>query len=768
MTDSTRTGSRGAGSVVGRRWLTAFVTASILAVGMSGLAVGSAAALADEAEIGAREPADDVTPEDQETVTAGDGIVEDGRQDVPAQEERVEAEGVGDGSPDADGAEDPSHPVDDGAADALADDAPAADGTAAGELAGVEAPSVSAVGSPDAGETGGDAGQTLADEETGGDAVAQDVDDEPRVEVWPEALDEFAMAYSGLTITGDGLDPGAEASVFLDDDLVVSLIVAESGELQASYSALLVPGAYVLSVVSGDLQHDHAFTVHPGGFDPQLGLSIADFWGENARISEWEVGRQGFVVEGSGYAPGIAVTVAIGEDVIGEAVVGEYGTFSLAVAAELPVGAHVVTATSVVGDASAEFTVVADDEFYDEEPGDLRAVASWQVVTVSEVAGGLLTVEALGFPGDASLELYLDDELIAAGVTETTGWRYVYAFEELSPGDYTVTWRHAVGSASTTFVVVPDEQGAPPPAGAYAGQADLGGGTSVPLTFDVDGNGVLSNFSAPRTFVCVGYEGIPTDPFEFDWDLPPTPVTVGQPFEIRWGLDADDISYVVYGVIESDGTAHGEARWLIPCHGAIHDHWVAQTDVEGSPTPTPEPTPTPTPTPEPTPTPTPETPSAEDLTDAARGTVSVPAEAPEGTTITVSVGQGLAGTQVWAWLFSSPVLLGSPTVDADGTITLRLPAGVSGEHRIAVYDSAGALIGWGPIAIVAAQDAGADDPDGRGGDDGVPSPTPSDSPPGLAVTGTTPVPPVLALALLAIGAVMWRTVRVRAVEMPRA
>ena len=51
------------------------------------------------------------------------------------------------------------------------------------------------------------------------------------------------------------------------------------------------------------------------------------------------------------------------------------------------------------------------------------------------------------------------------------------------------------------------------------------------------------------------------------------------------------------------------------------------------------------------------------------------------------------------FLFSDPQALGQFTVAADGTITINLPAGVSGQHRIAVYRLDGGLLGWDSITI---------------------------------------------------------------------
>jgi hypothetical protein len=165
---------------------------------------------------------------------------------------------------------------------------------------------------------------------------------------------------------------------------------------------------------------------------------------------------------------------------------------------------------------------------------------------------------------------------------------------------------------------------------------------------------------------------------------------------------------------------------------------------EPAPEPTTEPTTGPTtgpitaPTSEPVPVPgsTPPAPvSSESLTDSARGPVSSPATAAPGGSVTVTVGSGYAGEPVNVWLHSTPTLLASTTVSADGTVRVVIPADTpTGAHRIVIVAEDGTLIGWDNILVSAA--AGAS---GASGD--------------LASTGVNPaVPALVALLLLIAGA----------------
>ncbi|WP_396289473.1 lamin tail domain-containing protein [Curtobacterium sp. KT1] len=161
-----------------------------------------------------------------------------------------------------------------------------------------------------------------------------------------------------------------------------------------------------------------------------------------------------------------------------------------------------------------------------------------------------------------------------------------------------------------------------------------------------------------------------------------------------------------------------------PCEGGGTDPGTEPTPTptpgDGGTAPTPVPTPTPTPgdggtTPAPTPgtggsTPTPSpaapiapvAPSETGLSDTNRGSVSAPSSARAGETITVTVGTQYAGDRLNVWLYSTPTLLGTVPVAADGTVRVTIPADApAGEHRIVVTATDGTALGWTPITITA-------------------------------------------------------------------
>ncbi|RLV54521.1 hypothetical protein D9V41_15875 [Aeromicrobium phragmitis] len=78
-----------------------------------------------------------------------------------------------------------------------------------------------------------------------------------------------------------------------------------------------------------------------------------------------------------------------------------------------------------------------------------------------------------------------------------------------------------------------------------------------------------------------------------------------------------------------------------------------------------------------------------------------------GQEVVITVGADRAGQMVRVVMFSTPRELGFFQVAADGTIRVQIPSDVTpGEHRIAVYDADGNLIGWQDITVVGDAAAG--------------------------------------------------------------
>lgn len=76
-----------------------------------------------------------------------------------------------------------------------------------------------------------------------------------------------------------------------------------------------------------------------------------------------------------------------------------------------------------------------------------------------------------------------------------------------------------------------------------------------------------------------------------------------------------------------------------------------------------------------------------------------------GGVITVSLDGEREGLWVGGILHSEPEFLWWRVV-TDGQVTFAAPVGVWGEHRVALHDATGALIGWAAVSIPAVQGSG--------------------------------------------------------------
>jgi hypothetical protein len=137
------------------------------------------------------------------------------------------------------------------------------------------------------------------------------------------------------------------------------------------------------------------------------------------------------------------------------------------------------------------------------------------------------------------------------------------------------------------------------------------------------------------------------------------------------------------------------------------------------PTATATPKPTATATPKPTSTRTPTNsvkrpltvipsgfaPSVKDLTADAKGGIEAPGTVAPGDTIIVTVPEAKIGSTVTAVAFSEPQELGDLTITEDSTVALEVPADFpEGDHRLAIYDDEGEILGWQDVTVAAAVD----------------------------------------------------------------
>ncbi|MBM9463635.1 TIGR03773 family transporter-associated surface protein [Aeromicrobium sp. YIM 150415] len=112
----------------------------------------------------------------------------------------------------------------------------------------------------------------------------------------------------------------------------------------------------------------------------------------------------------------------------------------------------------------------------------------------------------------------------------------------------------------------------------------------------------------------------------------------------------------------------------------------------------------------------------DDLVEDNRNDVSVaPSTVEAGDEVTVSVPGAAEGDWLMPVVYSDPQQTSWARLDASGEITgVTTPDDLDeGDHKLAVYDAEGELVGWGPFTVEAADDPGNDDPgtDDPGTDD---------------------------------------------------
>lgn len=98
------------------------------------------------------------------------------------------------------------------------------------------------------------------------------------------------------------------------------------------------------------------------------------------------------------------------------------------------------------------------------------------------------------------------------------------------------------------------------------------------------------------------------------------------------------------------------------------------------------------------------------------GQISVSGELQEGDTVSVVVGDDLAGEWVSVSANSDPRRLTDwVQVSSTGTVSVPLPEGLVGEHRLAVQDAEQRLFGWRAVTIASADNVGEEPTDGNQG-----------------------------------------------------
>lgn len=109
----------------------------------------------------------------------------------------------------------------------------------------------------------------------------------------------------------------------------------------------------------------------------------------------------------------------------------------------------------------------------------------------------------------------------------------------------------------------------------------------------------------------------------------------------------------------------------------------------------------------------------------------------DGTDAQLALGTGLAGEWVYVYAYSEPAGLGWQQVDEDGIVTVAVADLEPGEHRLAVLDADGELLGW--TALEVAEPVAEQSP--------APSPAAEPSPTAVAQQDEGSGPPVVGIAV---------------------
>lgn len=541
-----------------------------------------------------------------------------------------------------------------------------------------------------------------------------------------ESLTQAELDIEGIVVQGFDFPAGAEATISIPGVVSDIAIVDVDGWVFTTLTARVDAGDYVARISAGGVTEEMSFEVTAGGYSPWLYLE-----GEEG-IAQWDIQHDGMYATGDGFPAESTLDVLVDGAVEHQVTTDASGYAEFTISGDFEIGEYDMTFSSVDVDASATlgFIVDANSDWYSGWDAP-TARADVFVVSQSELAATPVTITGEGFPDYAAVELTVDDGAPTTVRANSLGDIESEITGPLSVGDHTITLTHPVGSASVSFSVVSDEQGAFPAPGVYEGTSRQTHASSNAMddpavrsfSLEVDASGSITAVNGEYWWACVvsGYHGSGFDDFSSD-PIPATPLTVGQPFEIEW--EGTAMTYTLYGMINADGSASGRI-WasLGVCGSSILD-WSVQGDAAPQPTepeptepdPTePEPTepePTePAPT-EPAPTePAPTTPVTDypapgdaQLTEDTRGEITTVTSAEAGQTITVHFAGDRAGQSAGMWLLSTPASLGVKTVDAAGTVQITLPQRITGTHRIAAVAADGTVIGWQQITITAADD----------------------------------------------------------------
>ncbi|WP_300266790.1 hypothetical protein [Microbacterium sp.] len=564
---------------------------------------------------------------------------------------------------------------------------------------------------------------------------------DPEVTLSPSEVTVSELASSGITVWGTGFVPDASVSLTVGGASGGNQTADADGDVTFTFSGDLAAGSHavVLSSTEGDASSTLTVVEDPVVVDPEVSVSPSE-----VTVSEFT--SSGVAVSGTGFAPNSSVSLSVGGVHGGTKNADADGAVSFAyVSGSQGVGSYNVVLSSADGSASSTLTVVDDPVVVDP-----AVSVSPSEVTVSELASSGVAVSGTGFAPGASVSLTVGGVDGGSQSADADG-NVEFSFSgELAAGPHAVVLSSADGDAEASLTVVDDPLVVDPavsvsPAEVTVSELASSGvavsgtgfapGASVSLTVggvdggsqsaDADGN-VEFSFSGelaagPHAVVLSSADGdaeasltVVDDPVVVD------PAVSGSPAEVTvselassgvavsgTGFAPDALVSLTVGGVDGGSqstAADGNVEFSFSGELAAGPHAVVLSstdgDAETSLTVVEDPVVIDPELPEQIPA---ETPSEDELTADNGGAVSVPEGTVEGEQVTVRIGDAQPGDVIGVWLFSTPQYLGTFTVSDDLTVTVELPEGITGAHRIAVYDIDGQLQGWDTTIIAPAQ-----------------------------------------------------------------
>jgi len=296
--------------------------------------------------------------------------------------------------------------------------------------------------------------------------------------------------------------------------------------------------------------------------------------------SEWELAREG--IEFRVWGPSNQeATLSIGDKTIEFEVNYHYEGV---IVTDLSPGTHDVEVRIGGTTKTQQLEVVSDEEFYEDDSDSNPRLDAFEYVLTKSEAKAIGSIEVAG---DDFLENTSIDVLVNGDRVETLAYDFGTIFTDvevsgLPVGEHTIEFVQPTRRATHTLFIVADEHGELAPAGTYEGTTVqyMGGSEhlndpfELPITFEVDENGVIKNLEVEYWWVCVRADG--QSGFTTAMNMPDTQITVNQPFQIDW--EETSLPYSFVGMIYEDGTASGTFYAYSPSCGTSAATWNLESD----------------------------------------------------------------------------------------------------------------------------------------------------------------------------------------------